>query len=159
VNGTDLREFDLAAWRRRVALVAQDTVLFRGSLRDNVRYLHPDADDAAVREALARAQLGELLARLPEGLDTAIGERGARLSGGERQRLAIARALLQDPLLVLFDEATSAVDAEAERALMREVEVLFPGTTRLFISHREAPLAAADLLLEVRDGTVRVLRP
>ncbi len=159
VGGVDLRELDLAAWRRRVAFVAQDIVLFRGSMLDNIRYVNPAADDARVQRAVQLANLGDLVARLPQGLDTAVGERGARLSGGERQRIAIARALLQDPLLIVFDEATSAVDRDAETQVMNELDRLFPSTTRLIISHRERPLENVDLLLEMRAGLLRQVAP
>ena len=138
---------------------AQDIVLFRGSMRENIRYANPAADAASVRRAVQLANLDELVARLPQGLDTAIGERGARLSGGERQRIAIARALLQHPLLIVFDEATSAVDNDAEALLMGELDRLFPSTTRLIISHRERPLENTDLLLEMRDGVLRQIAP
>ena len=159
VNGHDLRALDLAAWRRRVALVAQDIVLFRGSILDNIRYANPDASEARVQEVARLAQLDPLLARLPHGLDTAIGERGARLSGGERQRIAIARALLQDPLLIILDEATSAIDATAESAVIAEIDRLFPVTTRLVISHREAPLDNAGQMLTIEDGRLRRIEP
>jgi ATP-binding cassette subfamily B protein len=152
IDGVDLRDLALDDWRRSVASVAQDIVLFRGSVLDNIRYVNPDAGPEAVGEAVRRAGLEETIARLPQGLDTAIGERGARLSGGERQRLAIARALLQDPVLIIFDEATSAVDQAAERAVMEELNELFPRTTRLIVSHRDTPLEGADLLICVRNG-------
>ncbi len=126
---------------------------------DNIRYAHPAADEASVRHAVQLAHLDDLVARLPQGLDTAVGERGARLSGGEKQRIAIARALLQHPLLIVFDEATSAVDSDAERLVMNELDRLFPSTTRLIISHRERPLENADLLLEMRDGVLRQIAP
>lgn len=156
VDGVDLRDLTLDDWRRSVASVAQDIVLFRGSVLDNVRYVNPEAELATVGEAVRRAGLAETIARLPQGLDTPVGERGARLSGGERQRLAIARALLQDPVLIIFDEATSAVDQAAEHAVMEEMNRLFPKTTRLIVSHRDAPLEGADLLLGLRDGELRV---
>lgn len=153
--GRDLRDYDLDAWRRRVAVVSQDVVLFRGSILNNVRYACPEASEEAVREALEQAQLTEFVARQPDGLATEIGERGTRLSGGERQRLAIARAILQDPLLLLFDEPTSSLDPETETELLRAVDAIFPGVTRIVVSHRERPLDGVDLLLELRDGRVR----
>ena len=155
LDGHELREHALEPWRRRVALVSQEVVLFRGSLLDNLRYANAEASEAEAVVALARAQLQEFVARQPEGIHTQIGERGARLSGGERQRLAIARALLQDPLLLILDEATSALDPATEQELLEALDGLFPGVTRLVISHREKPLESADILLELRDGELR----
>jgi ATP-binding cassette subfamily B protein len=152
IGGADLASLSLAAWRRRVALVPQDVAIFRASLADNARYSAPEASDAEVRDALARAGLGQLIARLPHGLATQLGERGQGLSGGERQRIALARALLQRPLLVILDEPTSQVDAETEARVLAELDAIFAGVTRLVISHREAPLAQADQRLVLRDG-------
>jgi ATP-binding cassette, subfamily B, bacterial len=154
LDGHDLRELDLPAWRRQIALVSQDCVLFGGSIADNIRYVCPEASDESVATAARRARLGELIDRLPQGMDTAVGERGTRLSGGERQRIAIARALLQQPRLLILDEATSAIDAAAEREVMDEIDVLFPGVTRLVISHREQPLAGADMLITINAGAL-----
>jgi len=156
VDGVDIREFGLGDWRRRIALVAQDIVLFRGSVLDNIRYARPDASDEEVRQAVRRAQLDTLVARLPEGLDTPVGERGTRLSGGEKQRIAIARALLQQPLLVILDEATSAVDIEIEREVLQSVDDLFGNCTRLFISHRQSALDNCGYVLAIEDGKLRL---
>jgi len=156
VDGIDIREFSLGDWRRHVALVAQDIVLFRGSVLDNIRYASPDASDEDVSQAVSSAQLEALVARLPQGLDTPVGERGARLSGGERQRIAIARALLQRPLLVVLDEATSAVDLETEREVLAAVDRLFPGCTRLLISHRQAALDECDYRLTIAAGQLHL---
>jgi len=155
LDGVDLRALDPAELRRRVAVVAQDIVLFRGSIADNIRYAAPEASDDAVRNAARRAQIDDFIDGLPQGYDTPIGERGARLSGGQRQRLAIARALLQDPLVLILDEATSAVDRDAEARLISAVDTLFAGRTRIVISHRGEALAGADKVFEIKDGTFR----
>ena len=117
-----------------------------------------NATDEEVRQAVRRARLDALVARLPEGLDTPVGERGTRLSGGEKQRIAIARALLQQPLLVILDEATSAVDVEIEREVLQAVDELFSDRTRLVISHRQSALDNCNFLLAIEEGQLQ-LRP
>ena len=159
LDGTDLRDIDIADLRRRVAVVAQDVVLFRGSVADNIRYARPDATDAELRDAAERAQIADFIESQPQGYDTPIGERGARLSGGQRQRLAIARALLQRPLVLILDEATSAVDRPAEALLMAEVDRLFDDCTRIVISHRDDLIANSDMLVRVDAGRMTVVGP
>lgn len=150
----DLRELDLFQLRRRIAIVSQDIVLFRGSLADNLAYAVPDASREAIAEVARLAQLDSLIATLPEGLDSPLGERGQQLSGGQKQRIAIARALLQDPLILVLDEATSAVDEATEREVIEAIDRLFAGRTRILISHRPSTLADADLRFELLDGVL-----
>ncbi|WP_223437975.1 MULTISPECIES: ABC transporter ATP-binding protein [unclassified Pseudomonas] len=150
----DLRELDLFQLRRRIAVVSQDIVLFRGSLADNLAYAVPDASREAIADVARLAQLDSLIASLPEGLDSPLGERGQQLSGGQKQRIAIARALLQDPLILVLDEATSAVDETTEREVIEAIDRLFAGRTRILISHRPSTLADADLRFELLDGVL-----
>ncbi|MDD3674099.1 ABC transporter ATP-binding protein [Thauera propionica] len=157
LDGVDLRAIPLGELRRAVAVVSQDIVLFRGTLAENIRYAAPQADDEAVRAAARRAHLDTLVASLPQGLDTPLGERGQQLSGGQRQRIAIARALLQDPCVLVMDEATSAVDEATEAAIIAEVDALFAGRTRILISHRAATLAGCDVRVQLASGRLEVL--
>ena len=152
LDGVDLRTISLGELRRAVAVVSQDIVLFRGTLADNIRYAMPAADDEAVRLAAHRARLDELVAALPQGLATPLAERGQQLSGGQRQRIAIARALLQDPCVLVLDEATSAVDEATEAAVIAEVDALFADRTRILVSHRAATRVGCELELRREAG-------
>lgn len=152
LGDVDLRDLDLFQLRRRIAVVSQDIVLFRGSLADNLAYAVPDASREAIANVARLAQLDSLIASLPEGLDSPLGERGQQLSGGQKQRIAIARALLQDPLILVLDEATSAVDEATEREVIEAIDRLFAGRTRILISHRPSTLADADVRFELLDG-------
>ena len=151
LDGHDLRTLRLADLRRHVALVEQAPFLFHATIAENLRYARPDAGDAAVRAAAEAAGLLDLLARLPEGYDTVVGERGAALSAGERQRIAIARALLADPAVLVLDEPTSALDPETERKVLSGYEALLRGRTTIVISHRRLLAERADRVV-VLDG-------
>lgn len=143
LDGMDLRHLDLAELRRRIAVVTQDSPVVAGTIADNIRLAAPDADDQAVARVAGLAEIGHL------GLDTVVGERGATLSGGERQRLAIARALLLDPLVLVLDEAVSAVDLDSGRRIARTIDSLFRHRTRIVISHHPDALAGAERILEL----------
>jgi ATP-binding cassette subfamily C protein CydCD len=152
--GHDLREYTLDDLRRRIALVAQDTYLFNDTLRANVLLANPGATDVALSAAIERAALGELVASLPEGLDTVVGERGAQLSGGQRQRVAIARAFLKDAPVLILDEATSHLDALSEAAVRQAIERLARDRTTLVIAHRLSTVRDADTIVVLDDGRV-----
>ena len=152
--GHDLRDYTLDDLRRRIALVAQDTYLFNDTLRANIVLARPDADEAALDDAIERAALGEVIAALPEGLDTRVGERGARLSGGQRQRVAIARAFLKNAPVLILDEATSHLDAVSEMMVREALERLARDRTTLVIAHRLSTVRDADAILVFHEGRV-----
>jgi ATP-binding cassette subfamily B protein len=149
IDGIDIRRMTLASLRRQIGIVQQDVFLFGGTLRDNIRYGRLDAVEPAIRDAARRARLDEMIARLPEGLDTLVGERGVKLSGGQRQRLAIARMFLKNPPILILDEATSALDSETERAIQASLAELAEGRTTLVIAHRLATIRSADRIVVV----------
>lgn len=154
LDGVALPEADPADIRGRIAVVPQDSVIFAASARDNLRYGNWDAGDDMLWAAAEAANAAEFLKKLPQGLDTYMGEDGARLSGGQRQRLAIARALLRDAPLLLLDEATSALDAESEQLVQRALERLMQGRTTIVIAHRLATIRAADRIIVMEDGRI-----
>lgn len=157
IDGIDLTRADPQDVRQRLALVPQESVLFAASARDNLRYGAWDSSDEAIWEAARAANAEEFLRALPDGLDTFIGDSGARLSGGQRQRVAIARALLRDAPLLLLDEATSALDAQSERLVQSALETLMKGRTTLVIAHRLATVRAADRIVVMEQGAIAEL--
>jgi ATP-binding cassette subfamily B protein len=154
IDGVDLRDMDPRVARGLVAVVPQDPVIFAASVLDNVRYGSPGAGRDEVLAACERAFALEFIERLPQGLDTALGERGVTLSGGQRQRLSIARALLADRPILLLDEATSSLDAASELVVQRALEALEKGRTTLAIAHRLATVRHADRIIVMERGTV-----
>jgi ATP-binding cassette subfamily B protein len=153
-DGVDLRDLDPEAYRRLVAIVPQQPLLFAGSIADAVRMGRPDASDHEVAAALEQAQLGDWLADQPEGMLTQVGERGQALSGGQRQRVAIARALLKAPRLLLLDEATSALDAASESAVRTALAAAMDGRTTIVVAHRLATVRDADRILVMDAGRI-----
>ena len=154
LNGTDVRQFRLRTYRRLFAIVQQDVFLFDGSARDNIAYARHDATDAEVEDAARRANAHEFIVKLPEGYDTFVGERGVKLSGGQQQRLAIARAILAAPQILILDEATSNLDTESEQLIQASMATLLAGRTTFVIAHRLSTIRRADLILLMEDGRI-----
>jgi ATP-binding cassette subfamily B protein len=154
LDGRDLREMDLRSYRRQIGVVPQTTLLFNGTLRENVTYGLEKVSDEALWQVLADANLAEFVRGLPKGLDTLLGESGARLSGGQRQRLAIARALVRNPRLIVLDEATSALDAESERLVQEALVRLTAGRTALIVAHRFSTIRHAHRIVVLHRGAI-----
>ncbi|MCX5555030.1 ABC transporter ATP-binding protein [Streptomyces sp. NBC_00038] len=155
LDGTDMNTLDLRTYRRFVSVVPQESILFDGTVRENVAYGMDDAGDAAVRDALRDANALEFVDRLPQGLDTVVGEHGARLSGGQRQRLAIARALIRDPRVLILDEATSALDTRSEALVQQALARLLHGRTTFVVAHRLSTVRGADRIVVMGDGAIQ----
>jgi len=154
LNGEDIRDLRLKSYRHLLALVQQDVFLFDGSVRDNIAYGRNDATDAEVEDAARRANAHEFIERLPDGYETFVGERGVKLSGGQQQRLAIARALLASPQILILDEATSNLDTESEQLIQAAMATLLAGRTTFVIAHRLSTIRRADLILLMEDGRI-----
>jgi ABC-type multidrug transport system fused ATPase/permease subunit len=151
-DGADLRELSLSSLRGQVGIVFQDTFVFDSTLRENIAIARPDATDSEIMAAAEGARLGEFVAGLPNGFETVLGERGARMSGGQRQRLAIARAVLRNPSVLILDEATSALDPQTEREIIATLDELGRGRTTITITHRLALAAGADRIVVLDAG-------
>ncbi|WP_068269303.1 ABC transporter ATP-binding protein [Aldersonia kunmingensis] len=154
LSGVDVRDLSAQAIQETVGMVTQDGHLFHDTIRGNLQLARPEATDAELWEALERARLGDLVASLPDGLATVVGERGYRLSGGERQRLTIARLLLKQPRVVILDEATASLDSTSEAAVQEALSEALAGRTALVIAHRLSTIRAADAILVIEDGRV-----
>jgi len=155
VDGHDLRHVQLSTLRRQVAVVLQDTFLFNASVRENLLYGKPDATEKELVAAAQAAYAHDFIQELAQGYDTEIGERGVKLSGGQRQRLALARAILADPRILILDEATSSVDAEAEYLIQQALDEVMKGRTSLVIAHRLSTIRNADKIIALHDGKIR----
>lgn len=154
IDGQPITEVSMNSLRQSIGLVSQDVYLFEGSIRDNIAYGKPDADEAAITDAAKTAEAWSFIETLPQGLDTPVGERGVRLSGGQRQRLSLARALLKDPPILVLDEATSAVDNETEAAIQRSLKRIAHGRTVIMIAHRLSTIVHADEIVVIEKGQV-----
>jgi len=154
VDGRSISELNTTAYRRNIAIVPQEVILFGGSIRENILYGKPEATDAEVREAAEKANALDFIESFPEGLDTLVGERGVKLSGGQRQRIAIARAILKDPAILLLDEATSSLDAESEKMVQDALYKLMQGRTSIVIAHRLATIRDVDQIFVIDNGQI-----
>jgi ATP-binding cassette subfamily B protein len=154
IDGADVRDVDLRSLRHAVAVVSDDPFLFSATVAENIAYARPDATAEEIERAARRAQAHEFIARLPEGYETRVGERGLTLSGGQRQRLAIARALLADPRVLILDDATSSVDSSTERLIKVALDEAMAGRTTFIIAHRLSTIALADEIIVLDRGRV-----
>jgi ATP-binding cassette subfamily B protein len=154
IDGVDIRDASMASLAKTVGVVSQETYLFHASVRENLRFACPDASDEAIEEAARTAHIHELIASLPDGYDTIVGERGYRFSGGEKQRMAIARTILRNPPVLVLDEATSSLDTQTEAAIQSELERLAEGRTTITIAHRLSTIRDADQIVVLNHGRV-----
>jgi ATP-binding cassette subfamily B protein len=154
IDGIDVRDVTLESLAESIGMVDQEPFLFHASIRDNLRYARQDATDEEVQAAATAARIHDFIAGLPGGYDTVVGERGYRLSGGEKQRVAVARAILKDPAILILDEATSDVDALTEEAMQEALRNATHGRTVLAIAHRLSTILAADIILVIDRGQV-----
>jgi ATP-binding cassette subfamily B protein len=154
IDGIDVRDVTFESLAATVGVVSQDTYLFHASIRDNLAFARPDATDEEIEHAARAAQVHDLIAGLPDGYDTLVGERGYRFSGGEKQRIAIARTILRNPPVLVLDEATSALDNETERAVQQALDELTEGRTTIVIAHRLSTIRDADQIVVLNKGEI-----
>jgi ATP-binding cassette subfamily B protein len=154
IDGVDVRDLTFPSLTKTIGLVSQETYLFHASIRENLAFAKPEASDEEIEAAARAAQIHDLIAALPDGYDTVVGERGYRFSGGEKQRIAIARTILRNPPVLLLDEATSALDTVTERAVQAELDTLAEGRTTIAIAHRLSTIRHADRIVVLDHGRV-----
>lgn len=154
IDGIDVKDYSVQKLREKIALVPQEPVLFSGSIKENILYGRMNATDEEILEAAEKAFALDFINRLPEGIDTKVGERGSLLSGGQRQRISIARAFLKDPAIIIFDEATSALDNESEQMIQKAMDNLLKNRTAIIIAHRLSTIADADRIVVIEEGKV-----
>jgi len=154
IDGTDLKELDLQTWRRAMSVVRQDTFLFNDTVRKNILLGDPEASESEVIKAAKLANAHEFIVKLPQGYDTLIGDRGLRLSGGQRQRLALARAIIRNPQILILDEATSALDTESEQLIQEALKEIERDRTTIIVAHRLSTIEKADNILVIENGKV-----
>ena len=154
VDGIDVRDLHIDALRERIAVVTQDTFLLNATVLENLRYAKPSASKTDIEDAARRAQIHDVIADLPQGYETVVGDRGYRFSAGERQRLAIARAILKNPKILILDEATSSLDVGSERKVQEALTPLMRGRTSFVIAHRLATVRDADCIVVMKHGRV-----
>ena len=154
VDGHDVQDYDLTGLRRHIGIVPQETLLFGGTIRENIAYGKPDASDAEIIEAAQRANAWQFIQAFPEALDTVVGDRGIKLSGGQRQRVAIARAILKNPAILILDEATSSLDSESEKLVQGALDELMQHRTSLIIAHRLSTIRKVDKILVIDGGRI-----
>jgi ATP-binding cassette subfamily B protein len=154
IAGIDVRDLSFASLANTVGVVSQETYLFHATVRENLRFAKPDATDEEVEAAAEAAQIHSLIASLPEGYDTVVGERGYRFSGGEKQRMAIARTILRNPPILVLDEATSSLDTETERQVQEALDRLVEGRTTIAIAHRLSTVQDADQIIVLDRGQI-----
>ena len=159
IDGHDLKDVTLESLRRQIAIVPQEIALFQGTIKENIGYGKPDATDDEIFEAAKKANANSFILALPNGYETEVGERGAKLSGGERQRIAIARAVLRDPKILILDEATSSLDAETEVLIREALEKLMKGRTTFVIAHRLYTVEEVDRVVVLEKGRIAEIGP
>jgi ABC-type multidrug transport system fused ATPase/permease subunit len=154
MDGHSIYDYTLESYRHNFAIVPQEVILFGGTIRENILYGKPDADEAEIIAAARQANAWDFISMFPDGLETIVGERGIKLSGGQRQRIAIARAILRDPAILLLDEATSSLDAESEKVVQEALNRLMEGRTSIIIAHRLATIREVDCIYVLEGGNI-----